>query len=97
MLFSYHCFSETGKLNLTRKTLSAWTWESLGRIISSSMSVSVLNLSDCLIPPRGMMALLASLSHDCSVQSLILRSNAIQAASVAYLGTMLKQNCTLKR
>lgn len=97
LAFTFHYFSETGKLNLSRRTLSAWTWESLGRIISCSVNINVLNLSDCLIPPRGLTPLLASLSHDCSVQCLILRSNAIQAAGVAYLGTVLKHNCTLKR
>ncbi|GFG31367.1 hypothetical protein Cfor_06093, partial [Coptotermes formosanus] len=88
---------ETGELNLSRKTLSAWTWESLGRIISSSANIRVLNLSDCLIPPRGLTALLAYLNRDCGVESLILRGNAIQTTNVAYLGTMLRQNCSLKR
>jgi hypothetical protein len=93
----YHSFSETGKLNLSRKTLSAWMWECLGRIINCSVNINVLDLSDCLIPPRGLTALLASLNNDCSVQCLILRSNAIQATNVAYLGTALRQNGTLKR
>lgn len=82
---------------MSRKTLSAWVWESLGRIISSSVNIRVLNLSDCLIPPRGLTALLAYLSRDCSVESLILRGNAIQTSNVAYLGTVLRQNCSLKR
>lgn len=82
---------------MSRKTLSAWAWESLGRIISSSVNIRVLNLSDCLIPPRGLTALLAYLNRDCSVESLILRGNAIQTTNVAYLGTMLRQNCSLKR
>lgn len=95
--FLFIGFSETGELNLPRKTLSAWVWESLGGIITSSVTIRVLNFSDCLIPPRGLTALLAYLSRDCSVESLILRGNAIQTTNVAYLGTVLRQNCNLKR
>ncbi|KAJ4444565.1 hypothetical protein ANN_06360 [Periplaneta americana] len=90
-------FSETGELDLSRKTLSSWTWETLARIISSSMNIKTLKLSDCLIPPRGMTSLLASLSHDCSIESLDLRGNAMQANNVANLGALLRQNCVLKR
>ena len=84
-------------MNLSRKTLSAWTWEVVGRIVSSSMKIKKLNLNDCLIPPRGLTALLSSLMYDCSVDTLVLRGNAIQTVNVVNLGTLLRSNCTLKR
>ncbi|KAJ9574658.1 hypothetical protein L9F63_008190 [Diploptera punctata] len=97
VLIALNAAGETGELNLSRKTLSAWTWEVLGRIVSSSMKIKRVNLSDCLIPPRGLTAVLTSLRHDCSVDTLILRGNAIQTTNVAYLGTLLKHNGIIKR
>nr|CAD7265544.1 unnamed protein product [Timema shepardi] len=88
---------KSGELNLRKQTLSSWTWESLGRVLSSSGAVFKVDLSDCLIPSQGVACLLGHLAHNTSVHTLVLRGNNIQSRNVGRVGALLKRNGHLKK
>nr|CAD7412639.1 unnamed protein product [Timema poppensis] len=88
---------KSGELNLRKQTLSCWTWESLGRVLSSSGAVFKVDLSDCLIPSQGVACLLGHLAHNTSVHTLVLRGNNIQSHNVGRVGALLKRNGHLKK
>nr|CAD7412181.1 unnamed protein product [Timema cristinae] len=89
--------SKSGELNLRKQTLSSWTWESLGRVLSSSGAVSKVDLSDCLIPSQGVACLLGHLARNTSVHTLVLRGNNIHSHNVGRVGALLKHNGHLKK
>nr|CAD7448198.1 unnamed protein product [Timema bartmani] len=88
---------KSGELNLRKHTLSSWTWESLGRVLSSSGAVFKVDLSDCLIPSQGVACLLGHLARNMSVHTLVLRGNNIQSNNVGRIGALLKHNGNLKK
>nr|CAD7429925.1 unnamed protein product [Timema monikensis] len=88
---------KSGELNLRKQTLSSWTWESLGRVLSSSGAVSKVDLSDCLIPSQGVACLLGHLARNTSVHTLVLRGNNIHSHNVGRVGALLKHNGHLKK
>nr|CAD7203969.1 unnamed protein product [Timema douglasi] len=88
---------KSGELSLRKQTLSSWTWESLGRVLSSSGAVFKVDLSDCLIPSQGVACLLGHLAHNTSVHTLVLRGNNIQSRNVGRVGALLKRNGHLKK
>ncbi|CAG2063295.1 unnamed protein product, partial [Timema podura] len=90
-------FGKSGELNLRKHTLSSWTWESLGRVLSSSGTVFKVDLSDCLIPSQGVACLLGHLARNTSVHTLVLRGNNIQSHNVGRIGALLKHNGNLKK
>ncbi|XP_067005195.2 leucine-rich repeat-containing protein 45 [Anabrus simplex] len=87
----------SGELDLSSTNLNAWTWQIIGKIISTCNEIRKVNFSNCLIPPRGLVPLLTALGQSTQIQSLDLRGNNIQTTSVTHLGRMLRHNISLTR
>ncbi|XP_063240294.1 leucine-rich repeat-containing protein 45-like isoform X2 [Bacillus rossius redtenbacheri] len=87
---------KTGDFILTKRTLSNKTWDIIGKMLSASENIRKVDFSDCLIPFEGTASLLGHLSFNNSVDTLILKGNNIQAENVSCLGTLLKNNSTVK-
>ncbi|KAK7862032.1 hypothetical protein R5R35_002169 [Gryllus longicercus] len=88
---------DTGVLDLSSINLNLWSWQTLGKLLASSCRIRKLNLSNCLIPPRGIAAIFAVLSQGTYIEDLDLRGNNIQTSSVSYLSKMIRYNISLKR
>lgn len=68
----------------------------LARVLSSSSTIRVVDLSDCMLLSKGLDSILDALCEGSSVTSLNLKGNNINGPAVAQLGKIFLHNNTIK-
>ncbi|XP_011498329.1 PREDICTED: leucine-rich repeat-containing protein 45-like [Ceratosolen solmsi marchali] len=86
----------TGELQLAHTSIIASLCKIIGQVLSSSPIIKLVNLSDCMLIPKGSSYILKALFEGSSVSSLYLKGNNINGPLVEQLGEMLIHNNTLK-
>ncbi|XP_058796378.1 leucine-rich repeat-containing protein 45-like [Phymastichus coffea] len=86
----------TGILRLTHTSVLANLCDVLAQVLSSSSSIKVLDLSDCMLLPKGLTRIFKALCGPSSVSSLYLRGNNIGGDLAEELGETLAKNNSVR-
>ncbi|XP_008213793.1 leucine-rich repeat-containing protein 45 [Nasonia vitripennis] len=86
----------TGELRLGHTSIIASLCEVIGHVLCSSSTIKVLDLSDCVLLPKGLTCILKALCEGSSVTTLYLKGNNICGPLVEHLGEVLLRNNTIK-
>ncbi|XP_033214878.1 leucine-rich repeat-containing protein 45-like [Belonocnema kinseyi] len=88
--------SSTGELRLSCLSIIVPVCEILAQMLASSSSIKVLDLSDCMLLPKGLSSFLNALCDGSSISYLNLKGNSISGSTVEQLGQVFLHNNTLK-
>ncbi|XP_043472317.1 leucine-rich repeat-containing protein 45-like [Leptopilina heterotoma] len=88
--------SSTGELKLSCLSLIIPVCEVLSQMLASSSSIKHVDLSDCMLLPKGLNNILNALCDGSSVTNLNLKGNSISGPIAQQLGQVFLCNNTLK-
>lgn len=95
-LISITSFSSSGELRLAHTSVIASICEVIAQVISSSSTIKMVDLSDCMLLAKGLSSIFKALCEGSTVLSLYLKGNNISGPLVEQLGEMLQRNSTLR-
>ncbi|XP_014212994.1 leucine-rich repeat-containing protein 45-like [Copidosoma floridanum] len=86
----------TGELRLSHTSIIAGLCEVIAQVLSSSSTIKLVDLSDCMLLAKGLSCIFKALRQGSSVTCLYLKGNNISGPLVEQLGQVLSSNNTLK-
>ena len=93
----YDSLSVTGTLDLTGMNVLQETCDALTHVLNKSTVIFSVNLSDCLLSPNSLSAILKSLARSNNVITVNLKGNNIAGPSIARVGQMIQHNSSIQR
>ncbi|KAL6439945.1 hypothetical protein ACFW04_002957 [Cataglyphis niger] len=89
--------SITGELQLSCLSIIIPVCEIIAQTLVSSSKIKTLDISDCMLLPKGLDSILNAFCEGTAVTILKLKGNNVNGPSVAQLGRVLAYNNTLKQ
>ncbi|XP_029659767.1 leucine-rich repeat-containing protein 45-like isoform X2 [Formica exsecta] len=89
--------SITGELRLSCLSIIIPVCKIIAQTLVSSSKIKTLDISDCMLLPKGLDSILNAFCEGTAVTTLKLKGNNVNGPSVAQLGRVLAYNNTLKQ
>lgn len=90
-------YSTTGELKLSTLLIIMPICKIIAQILVSSITIRILDLSDCMLLPKGLASILDALCEGTTITTLNLKGNNMSGFAVAKLGQVFLCNNTLKQ
>ncbi|XP_029173570.1 leucine-rich repeat-containing protein 45-like isoform X2 [Nylanderia fulva] len=97
ILFSHATLTITGELQLSCLSIIIPVCKIIAQTLISSSTIKTLDISDCVLLPKGLDSILKAFCEGTAVTILKLKGNNVNGSSVAQLGRVLAYNNTLKQ
>ncbi|RLU17907.1 hypothetical protein DMN91_010146 [Ooceraea biroi] len=94
---AFRASSTTGELRLSCLSIIIPVCEIIAQTLVSSATIKTLDMSDCMLLPKGLDGILDALCEGTAVTTLKLKGNNVNGPIVTHLGRVLACNNTLKR